>query len=1025
MQFSRCILLFVSLFTISFAQAQLCTGSLGDPVVKIDFGSGTATHGAALGTGVTSYTYTSADFPNDGSYTVESRTNTAGTWWTTTDHTGGGYMMVVNASLSITDYFYKKTVTGLCPDTTYEFAAWIMNLLKGTDRSTPNITFTIESESGTILATYNTGDIALSGSAVWKQYGFFFDTPQGLDTVVIRMRNNKIGAAPGNDIALDDITFRACGPEVVSAVSNNTSTSITVCENQVPQYTFTGGATTSVYTTPAYQWQTSTDNGTTWTDIAGATATTTTVQPPQTAGVYMYRLSTAESANIASLGCRVASNVITITVKAGLAAPTVTVSPTDCSNPSGTITITAPLGYTYSINGTDYQSSTIFTGLSQKEYSVTAKDAASDCPSAITKVNVTVGAGIPNAPVVNAIGPATCADTNGTITVTDVAAGYSYDNGVTWVTTNTAAKPAGDYQVKVKNASGCESDATTVTVPAATGFPPAPTVTTVQPDCTTPTGTITVTVNNALDTYSFDGGATWGTTNWVVKSANTYTVLTKNTLGCVSPATTVVLSPYVNNEPLPVADAAQTFCLYSNALVSDITITGTNIKWYDAATAGNLLPASTALQDGKTYYATQTVTVCESNRVAVTVTVLDVAAPTGDAAQQFCTTQIPTVALLEATGTAIQWYDVATGGNLLAATTALTNGTTYYATQTISGCDSQTRFSVTVTIISPSIPVSNVATYVCDELNDGTEAADLTTYTSGITVDADVTFSFYKTQAGADSADAAQLITDPSAYALALGDNIIYVRADSSDKCYQVVQIALTLTPVPVINIADTLALCENKTLVINAGQVYDSYLWSTQATTPRIIVSEPGDYSLTVTKKHGDVVCTTVKNFTVILSNVATISTIEISDWTVSNNTIAIYLAEESLGDYEYSIDGTNFQDSNIFTDLDTGAYTVYVRDKYGCGSTNQEVYILNYPKFFTPNGDGSHDNWHVQFAAYEPGLQTEIFDRYGQLISVLGYQQAWDGNFNGHPLPSTDYWFVVKRANGKQYKGHFSMVR
>jgi hypothetical protein len=113
-------------FSLLEAKAQLCTGSLGDPVVKLDFGSGMTSHGSALGTGITSYTYTTADFPSDGSYTIEKTTNTAGTWWTTTDHTGGGYMMVVNASFSTTDYFYKNTVTGLCPGTTYEFAVRII-----------------------------------------------------------------------------------------------------------------------------------------------------------------------------------------------------------------------------------------------------------------------------------------------------------------------------------------------------------------------------------------------------------------------------------------------------------------------------------------------------------------------------------------------------------------------------------------------------------------------------------------------------------------------------------------------------------------------------------------------------------------------------------------------------------------------------------------------------------------------------------------------------------------------------------
>lgn len=226
----KALILFSLFLFVSKLQAQLCTGSLGDAVVKIDFGTGTSSHGTALGTGITSYTWTTADFPNDGSYTIEKATNTPGTWWTTTDHTGGGYMMVVNASLSTTDYFYKNTVTDLCPDTTYEFAAWIMNLLRSNDTSPPNITFTIESTTGTILGTYNTGDIGLSASAVWKQYGFYFTTPAGISTVVIRMRNNKAGAAPGNDIALDDITFRACGPTVTSSIENNTNTNLTICQ---------------------------------------------------------------------------------------------------------------------------------------------------------------------------------------------------------------------------------------------------------------------------------------------------------------------------------------------------------------------------------------------------------------------------------------------------------------------------------------------------------------------------------------------------------------------------------------------------------------------------------------------------------------------------------------------------------------------------------------------------------------------------------------------------------------------------
>jgi gliding motility-associated-like protein len=302
------------LIASSTLKAQLCSGSLGDPVVIIDFGSGTTTHGYELGSSITSYVWTTADFPTDGYYTIESSTNTPGTWWTTNDHTGGGYMMVVNASFSITDYFYKKTVDGLCPNTTYEFAAWIMNLLRYNDTSTPDITFTIETAAGDILNSYSTGDIPRNSSAKWKHYGFNFTTPDNISSVVIRMRNNKVGAAPGNDIALDDITFRPCGPDVAASIASETVTSKELCADDKAVFTFLGSVGPG-YSAPAYQWQQSSDAGVTWVDIAGATDTIFTRQPTSP-GTYWYRMSTAQGTNISSIFCRVVSNILIIKVDA-------------------------------------------------------------------------------------------------------------------------------------------------------------------------------------------------------------------------------------------------------------------------------------------------------------------------------------------------------------------------------------------------------------------------------------------------------------------------------------------------------------------------------------------------------------------------------------------------------------------------------------------------------------------------------------------------------------------------------------
>jgi gliding motility-associated-like protein len=162
-----------------------------------------------------------------------------------------------------------------------------------------------------------------------------------------------------------------------------------------------------------------------------------------------------------------------------------------------------------------------------------------------------------------------------------------------------------------------------------------------------------------------------------------------------------------------------------------------------------------------------------------------------------------------------------------------------------------------------------------------------------------------------------------------------------------------------------------------------------------------------------------------VVASNSATISNIITSDWTTENNTITIHVSNASVGDYEYSLDGVVYQDNNIFYSLDSGSYTVFVRDKNGCGTVKEDIYLLMYPKFFTPNNDTHNDTWSIKFSRFEPGLSVRILDRYGKFIKELKFNESWDGTYNGLELPSTDYWFVVSRADGKEHKGHFTLMR
>jgi gliding motility-associated-like protein len=90
------------------------------------------------------------------------------------------------------------------------------------------------------------------------------------------------------------------------------------------------------------------------------------------------------------------------------------------------------------------------------------------------------------------------------------------------------------------------------------------------------------------------------------------------------------------------------------------------------------------------------------------------------------------------------------------------------------------------------------------------------------------------------------------------------------------------------------------------------------------------------------------------------------------------------------------------------------------------KDVYLLMYPKYFTPNADGYNDYWEIQFYQNELHLVVKIFDRFGKFIKQLtATDPIWDGTYKGNNLPATDYWFTVIRENGTEYKGHFSLKR
>lgn len=115
--------------------------------------------------------------------------------------------------------------------------------------------------------------------------------------------------------------------------------------------------------------------------------------------------------------------------------------------------------------------------------------------------------------------------------------------------------------------------------------------------------------------------------------------------------------------------------------------------------------------------------------------------------------------------------------------------------------------------------------------------------------------------------------------------------------------------------------------------------------------------------------------------------------------------------GDYEFAINGGEFQDDPVFNNVPPGINTVIINDKNGCGTTEPlEFLVVGYPKFFTPNSDGANDTWNIKGIETLTNPLVYVFDRYGKLLAQLNASADWDGTLNGKSLPSSDYWFRLE---------------
>jgi gliding motility-associated-like protein len=224
-------------------------------------------------------------------------------------------MMIINASYA-PSVFFNQAANGLCPNTYYFFSAYIFNLMIPgpitASYNHPDITFSIQTPSGQVLATLNTLPIPANSIPHWVQYGTGFTTPANVTNVVVVMTNNGPGGN-GNDFILDDITFQACGPIIHEGFGSTTGpASQSLCEGSNAVYALSTQVVGNGV--PSYQWQKNL-NGSAWTDMPGAVNSSLTVPfTNAVAGVYQYRLGVANGSAITNVGCRVYSPPLTVYV---------------------------------------------------------------------------------------------------------------------------------------------------------------------------------------------------------------------------------------------------------------------------------------------------------------------------------------------------------------------------------------------------------------------------------------------------------------------------------------------------------------------------------------------------------------------------------------------------------------------------------------------------------------------------------------------------------------------------------------
>lgn len=303
-------------------------------------------------------------------------------------------------------------------------------------------------------------------------------------------------------------------------------------------------------------------------------------------------------------------------------------------------------------------------------------------------------------------------------------------------------------------------------------------------------------------------------------------------------------------------------------------------------------------------------------------------------------------------------------------------------------------------IFGAKIPllISTSQQNVCDEDLDGQKVVNLSTFIPLYTTDTFVSATYFSTLANAQNN-----INQIQSSVTFSGTQTYFIRFQKAGICPIVASITITIKTPKKSDILQDKIICGNSKTTLDAGPNFESYLWSTGATTSSIDNVGIGTYYVDLTFNG----CVYRQTVVVSQNALPEITAIDINGGTVT------ITATGGTPPYEYSLDGIVWQSSNIFYDLKRGQFTAYVRDSLACEPVQKPFAIINLINAITPNDDGINDEINYSDLSTKQDVVFRIFDRYGAEIfnGTPSNRFTWNGKWsNGRSVSTATYWYILQ---------------